>query len=285
MLLTCSLILNALLLGILGTLFLRDPTLVKLAPGVEIRSSELRATLLKKEGAEALGDLIGRRLVQHAAEDRGLSVDPEEFEDQWRSLLQEPDVRGRLDAGESTEESLRADLETLLLLDRLTWDGIPGPIQQECLEQFFQTHSRELAKVRLKHILVDREETAREVASRLEVGVEFEGLAGRFSLDPISREVGGDIGWKRRRDLPPEIAQVAFILPVGKASRPIATEYGWHLFYIEERSETFEELLKDTRRALCAAQRPSTLRELKKKYGLDELDLEGTLSRMRWTLQ
>ncbi|MDD2717466.1 MAG: peptidylprolyl isomerase [Candidatus Wallbacteria bacterium] len=93
---------------------------------------------------------------------------------------------------------------------------------------------KEPEKVRLRHILLKDEETAKKVKTQLSQGENFMELARKFSLDQ-SREMGGDIGEVPRGKLPKEIEDVAFSLEVGKNSDIIKSPYGFHLLQVTDK--------------------------------------------------
>lgn len=79
--------------------------------------------------------------------------------------------------------------------------------------------------VRVKHILVEDEETANEVKQQLDEGANFSDLAREYSTDTGSIEGQGaiDLGWitADAQNLPPGLAEAAFQLDAGSFSEPV----------------------------------------------------------------
>jgi peptidyl-prolyl cis-trans isomerase SurA len=80
---------------------------------------------------------------------------------------------------------------------------------------------------------------ARERAESLIVelgrkGVDFETVAKRESMDPTTKDVGGDLGWNRRDQMVPEFDRMMFALPPGVISPvPVKTSFGYHVIKVD----------------------------------------------------
>lgn len=91
--------------------------------------------------------------------------------------------------------------------------------------------------VAAKHILVDTEEQALDIRSKIESGeLGFEDAAAEFSQCP-SREKGGSLGYFRHGMMVKEFDEAAFSQPVGQMSQPVKTQFGWHLIITEDKTE------------------------------------------------
>ena len=88
--------------------------------------------------------------------------------------------------------------------------------------------------VRAEHILVDTEEQAWAIKSRITEGESFEELAKEYSKCP-SKEKGGDLGYFIRGQMVPEFENAAFSTPIGSVSDPVKTRYGWHLIKVTRK--------------------------------------------------
>lgn len=283
--LTVSLILNAILLGSVAYLSLYDPVVASVSTQAGasrvVRANQVNRQLAERHGEEVVGDLMGRALIDLAAAESKIELDQDEFDARWQLWLEEPGVRARINSGETTEDEFKARLETLVLLDQLTENKLnPGELE-ETIKNFYDAHQPELEEVHLRHILMENERDAKDVAARLDAGVEFGSLAQRFSLDPLTREQGGDLGWKTRADLTEDLKHIVFILPVGVVSRPLNSRHGWHLFLVEARRSTFEECRVKARREWAVGRRPDTLDELRTEFTVVKESGESLLTKLR----
>ena len=65
-------------------------------------------------------------------------------------------------------------------------------------------------------------------------GADFEKIAKRESMDPASKENGGDLGWNRRGQMVPEFDRVMFSLPPGTvAPIVVETSFGFHVIKVD----------------------------------------------------
>ena len=88
--------------------------------------------------------------------------------------------------------------------------------------------------VRASHILVDTEDQAWAIKTRVTEGEDFSVLAQKYSKCP-SKEKGGDLGFFNRGQMVPEFENAAFSTPIGGVSDPIKTRFGWHLIKVTRK--------------------------------------------------
>jgi len=92
----------------------------------------------------------------------------------------------------------------------------------------------ELKKIKASHILVDTKEEADELYKLVkEKKSDFAKLAKENSKCP-SKNQGGDLGEFTQGDMVREFEDAAFSLKVGEISKPVKTQFGWHII---ERTE------------------------------------------------
>lgn len=283
--LTLSLLFNVLLLGWVAYLTAYDPvvaTVTTQSGAVRtVLAGVVNSELMQRHGEEVQSDLVGRALIDLAAEESHIELDTAEFEARWRDWLSEPGTRGRIESGETTEADLRDRLVTLVLLDQLTWNNYSLKEQETLMQDHFQAHQRNFEQLRLRHILVESQKDAQDLAGRLAAGVDFSELAKRYSLDPLTREQGGDMGWKSRADLAEDLSAFLFLLPTGAASNPVSSPTGWHLFLVEERRESFQDCKDLVRRELTKQRRPDTLDELRRRFNVERADDDELLKKLQ----
>ena len=80
----------------------------------------------------------------------------------------------------------------------------------------------------VRHILVKTKKQADDLFDRIKAGEDFAKLARQFSQDTASKAKGGELTITRGQTVAP-FDQTAFLLNKGSTSRPVKTEYGYHI--------------------------------------------------------
>jgi peptidyl-prolyl cis-trans isomerase SurA len=146
------------------------------------------------------------------------------------------------------DQSRRSQLQQKLF-EKLRTDGkiAPASVSAAEVDEFFNKNSSQLQKlpatVTLRQIVVAPKPSARQdsmavlKAESLYVeitkGGDFEQIAKRESMDPSTKELGGDLGWRRRGDFVPEFDRVYFGIRPGVVSPPVKTVFGYHLIRVD----------------------------------------------------
>lgn len=86
-------------------------------------------------------------------------------------------------------------------------------------------------EVRASHILVKTEEEAKKLYDEIKAGKNFADAAAEVSLCP-SGAAGGDLGFFGKGIMVKPFEDAAFSLEVGELSKPVQTQFGWHLIQL-----------------------------------------------------
>jgi peptidyl-prolyl cis-trans isomerase C len=109
-------------------------------------------------------------------------------------------------------------------------------------------------KRRIANISVATEQDAQAAVARARSGTDFAALAKDSSIDPTTKDTGGDLGFVDRASLEPDYAQAAFSTPVGSLFGPVRSESGWNVGVVvdvrPERPLSFEEVQEGIRNEL-----------------------------------
>lgn len=133
-------------------------------------------------------------------------------------------------------------------------------------------------EVQARHILVDTEEKAKEIADKLAKGEDFAKLAAENSKDPGSKDDGGKLGFFGKGQMVKEFEDAAFALQKGEVSKPVKSQFGWHIIKVEDRRAkplpTFEEV-KDRLMGSMVQQKAQQIAQgLREKAQIEYIDQE-----------
>ena len=94
---------------------------------------------------------------------------------------------------------------------------------------------------KVRHILVETEDEARQTIDQLKKGASFEKLAGEKSKDQGSKSRGGDLDWATPARYVPAFGQAITKLKKGQLTdAPVQTQFGWHVIRVDdERASKF----------------------------------------------
>ncbi len=89
-----------------------------------------------------------------------------------------------------------------------------------------------------RHILVEKEEQAKQIIEQLKKGAKFEELA-KQSKDPGSAANGGDLDWNASGTFVKPFSDAMTKLEKGKFTEiPVQTQFGWHVIRLDDLRET-----------------------------------------------
>lgn len=103
-----------------------------------------------------------------------------------------------------------------------------------------------VTKTHVRHILLKPEanmlpeealKQVNNVHQQLKSGIDFAAMAKKHSLDTASAVKGGDLGWVSPGELVPEFEKAMDKLAINEVSKPVKTQYGWHLIQVLERQQ------------------------------------------------
>lgn len=119
-----------------------------------------------------------------------------------------------------------------------------------------QKRSKDEAKARAAEIL-SKAKTA---------GTDFVALAKESTDEAAGKASGGDLGFKAREAMGPEMAQAAFALKPGEITEVVESPFGFHIIKVEERKEAKSVKLEEAERGIAEnflrkEKRPSLAKE------------------------
>jgi peptidyl-prolyl cis-trans isomerase C len=208
-----------------------------LPPGQNLSSEE------KEELKRAfLVQVIDRELALAEAENLGITVTPTEVEEalqEYRRDYPAGAFEEMLRERGITLDSWQRELTQNLLMEKVVrqaaYTGVT--VEEEEVAAHYQEHREDFDRpeqVRARQIVLSTEAEGQRILGLLRQGEPFAEMARQHSLSPDG-EQGGDLGFFARGEMPPEFDAVVFSLPVGRLSDLVKSEYGYHIFLVEER--------------------------------------------------
>jgi peptidyl-prolyl cis-trans isomerase C len=156
---------------------------------------------------------------------------------------------------------------------------VKASVTETDAKRLYDSQSREIPledEVKVRHILVETRERAAELKRTVVGGMDFATAAQKFSQDPTTNVVGGDLGYSVKGQLLAEIDEVAFSLKKGEVSEPVKSQFGWHLVLVEDRRvralPTFEQLKQAITKSLLQRKAQDTIAELRTKARINVRD-------------
>jgi len=110
------------------------------------------------------------------------------------------------------------------------------------LRAAYEQHKLDFTELHAAHILVGTEQEADRISAQV-TPENFAELAKKFSIDRGSGEQGGDLGTIPAGRLDTQFVQGALALSPGEISKPVQTQFGWHIIrLISVHTQPFEEV-------------------------------------------
>jgi len=138
------------------------------------------------------------------------------------------------------------EYESQLRKQHYRWTHQPeeySPTDEE-VKAYYDAHRDEYYSekpLKVKHILFQDSLKAEEIRKKIEDGADFDEMAMKYYPgDEDVRKSLYDLGYISSDEMPIKFYNSAWILDVGDVSRPIKTEYGYHIIKLEDRKPVRE---------------------------------------------
>lgn len=124
-----------------------------------------------------------------------------------------------------------------------------------------------------RHVLVKTEAEAKSLIAQLKKGAKFATLAKK-SLDPGSKDNGGDLGWANPAMFVPPFSEAMMKLDKGQyTTEPVKTDFGYHVILLEEMREVQSPPLEEVKSEL-----QQRLQQKKWQAYVDQLEKDAKVS-------
>ena len=125
-----------------------------------------------------------------------------------------------------------------------------------------------------RHILVKTEAEANDILAQVRKGSDFAKIAKEKSLDPGSKEKGGDLGWFSPAGMVKPFSDAVTSLKKGEVSTtPVQTQFGWHVIKLVDSRATqvpsYDKVKDGLERTLQQRKLEKMMLDLKAKAKID----------------
>ena len=149
-----------------------------------------------------------------------------------------------------------------------------NPISDALLHKEYDAIKAQMGdkEYKVRHILVEKEDEAKEIVAELQKGTKFEKLVER-SKDTGSKANGGDLDWNAPGNFVKPFSEAMVKLPKGKfTATPVQTQFGWHVIEVTDirdaKIPTFEEVKPQLQQRMQGQYLDTYFKELRAKNGL-----------------
>jgi len=147
-----------------------------------------------------------------------------------------------------------------------------NPVTETDIKQTYQKNPQAYEtpeRRKLRHIIVQDQQQAKQILNQLKEGADFGELASQNNID-ATKQRGGDLGWAQKGIFVKEFENVAFSLKKGEISDIVKTQFGYHIIRVDDieepKQKTFNEVHQEIKRKLEEQKILQIEEQLKKKY-------------------
>lgn len=244
--------------------------------------TEAGAELLNEYRKTQLESIIVRELLVQEAENKNVAISDERkdelFNEQIENIknqnkMTEDDLLNALkqqgiSSLDSFKEIFLSQNEKAILISELQKSIIdPITVSDKEVKDYYDENMDKYTnkeQVTASHILVEEEDTAKEVLKKLKEGSDFSELAKNYSIDG-SAEKGGKLGSFTRGRMVKPFEEAAFALNVGEISDIVKTQYGYHIIKVtdkrDEETKSYDEVKDSIKSSLLQKKQRKAMEE------------------------
>src|SRR5579864_6224597 len=217
--------------------------------GEKITKGQLDDRLEGQAGKPTLQQMVDQALVLQYASQNHITVTDAEIQTQ----LQQLEARfppGQFDTILKNQGLTMDDAKTIVKVQQIVKKAVDKniTITNAQITDFYNRNKSLFstpAQVRARHILVKTKPEANSIEAQLRSGANFAVLAQKYSVDPGTKDKGGDLGFFGQTQMVAPFASTAFSLNPGQISAPVQTQFGWHIIQVEEKRPAHTDSLAE----------------------------------------
>lgn len=213
---------------------------------------------------QLLDRMVDIEIMTQEANKRRIKVTDKDVDAKLKQLMKQLNIKDDKQLDDAlkqsglTRDQMKDQLRKGILRDKLGEQVTKGvKVTDKEVENYYNTHKSEFAtkdRIHAAHILLQKEEDAKNVLQQVQGGGDFAALAKQYNPDS-TKNTGGDLSWINKDSLDPVFAEAAWNLQPGQInSQPIKTQFGYHIIKLIDKKlgtqRTFEEAKADAKEKL-----------------------------------
>lgn len=200
------------------------------------QQSKAFATVNGKPISQSVYDaFLAEQKAQGASESEELKNAIKEELVRRELLVQEAKKQG-LDKKSEIQGQIELARQAVLIRAFLSEHVSKNAISEAQLKAEYEQIKNSLGNTEYKsrHILVEKEDDAKAIIAKLEKGEKFADLA-KQSLDPGSKDKGGELGWSSPKSYVQPFGEALGKLKKGEFTKtPVKTDFGYHVIQLDD---------------------------------------------------
>ena len=208
---------------------------------------------------QAVNFLVQTQELEQKAKELGVGITDKQISDRFAQIRRQLGGQKNLEAQAKANGLTLEDVRTVVIRPQLLSEGISKKItsgvkvSDDDIEKYYKSHLKLYQQPEsrdVRHILVSNRTLANKLYDRVKAGADFAKLAKKYSKDPGSRAQGGKLTVVKGTMAGP-FDQTTFLLDKDQISRPVKTQFGWHIIKaISDIRPARTTPLKDVRMAI-----------------------------------
>ena len=250
-------------------------------PDVLSQSSSDGKTMGESFKEYIMDALVTEEVIMQEAEKEKINIKEDEVNKQVDSFKQltggEEGFKKFLETNGMTEDYFKDRTKKQLTLEKYREKYLKGlKISDKDVKDYFNKNKDKYTTIEASHILVKKEEEAKEIIKQLKEGADFGELAKK-STEPGAAERKGSLGYFGKGQMIPEFEKAAFALKVGEISEPVKTEHGYHVIKVTDKKDKLDQVKDQVKADLENNKFDEKIKSLKEESKI-KLYMENTKS-------
>jgi foldase protein PrsA len=214
----------------------------------------------KQLRASIVNYLVQNEIIRNKAADMGVTVTDKQLQARMKQIVQQVGGQKKLDKllkqQAVTETQLEQQLKAQMLQDAVQQKVYAGiKVTQAQIEKYFNDSANKsqfnvAESVDARHILVKTKAQAEKVRALLVADnsdANWKKVAKQYSTDPGTKNNGGSLGNFTKGRMVKPFENAAFSLKVNEISKPVKTQYGYHIIEVTKKTAASKQTLEQAK--------------------------------------